>query len=92
MCYSRKRPSINFLGPEERLFPRGSPVGYPAQKVYVYVVFSPLIVDKENWADPGVLWKKAPRAMRAIREKTLETVPFQPYFGCTKSFLEVLSN
>ena len=44
------------------------------------------------WADPGVLWKKAPRAMRAMRGKTLETVPFQPYFGCTKSFLKVLSN
>ena len=42
-------------------------------------------------ADPGVLWKKAPRAMRAMRGKTLETVPFQPYFGCTKSFLKVLS-
>ena len=24
--------------------------------------------------------------------KTLETVPFQPYFGCTESFLKVLSN
>ena len=44
------------------------------------------------WADPGVLWKKAPRAMRAMRGKALETVPFQPYFGCTKSFLKVLSN
>ena len=44
------------------------------------------------WADPGVLWKKAPRAMRAMRGKTLETVPFQPYFGCTESFLKVLSN
>ena len=31
--------------------------------------------------------EKAPRAMRAMRGKTLETVPFQPYFGCTKSFL-----
>ena len=28
--------------------------------------------------------------MRAMRGKTLETVPFQPYFGCTKSFLKVL--
>ena len=37
-----------------------------------------------NWADPGVLWKKALRAMGAMRGKTLETVPFQPYFGCTK--------
>ena len=46
----------------------------------------------ETWADPGVLWKKAPRAMRAMRGKTLETVPFQPYFGCTKSFLKVLSS
>ena len=45
-----------------------------------------------GWADPGVLWKKAPRAMRAMRGKTLETVPFQPYFGCTKSFLKALSN
>ena len=44
------------------------------------------------WADPGVLWKKAPRAMRAMRGKTLETVPFQAYSGCTKSFLKVLSN
>ena len=32
------------------------------------------------------------RAMRAMRGKTLETVPFQPYCGCTKSFLKVLSN
>ena len=47
---------------------------------------------KSYWADPGVLWKKAPRAMRAMRVRALETVPFQPYFGCTKSFLEVLSN
>ena len=49
------------------------------------------------WAGPGVLWKKAPRAMRAMRGNTLETVPFQPYlfqpyFGCTESFLKVLSN
>ena len=40
----------------------------------------------------GVLWKKAPRAMRAMRGKILETAPFQPYFGCTESFLKVLSN
>ena len=49
-------------------------------------------IPKAFWADPGVLWKKAPRAMRAMRGKTLETVPFQPYFGCTRSFLKVLSN
>ena len=30
--------------------------------------------------------------MRAMRGKTLETVTFQPYFGCTKSFLKVLSS
>ena len=35
----------------------------------------------KGWADPEVLWKKAPRAMRAMRGKALETVPFQPYFG-----------
>ena len=29
-----------------------------------------------EWADPGVLWKKAPRAIRAMRGKTLQTVPF----------------
>ena len=29
------------------------------------------------WADPGVLWKKAPRAIRAMRGKTLRTVPFK---------------
>ena len=29
------------------------------------------------WADPGVLWKKAPRAIRAMRGKTLQTVPFK---------------
>ena len=50
------------------------------------------LAQKRVWADPGVLWKKAPRAMRAMRGKTFETVPFQPYFGCTKSFLKVLSN
>ena len=43
-------------------------------------------------ADPGILWKKATRAMRAMRGNTLETVPFQPYFGCTESFLKALSN
>ena len=43
---------------------------------------------KVSWADPGVLWKNAPRATRAMRGKTLETVPFQPYFGCTESFLK----
>ena len=44
MFYSRKGPSINFLGPGKRRFPGpgGSPAGYPARKVYVYVVFSPL--------------------------------------------------
>ena len=41
------------------------------------------LINCQNWGDPGVLWKKAPRAMRAMRGKTLETVPFQPYFGCT---------
>ena len=42
MFYSRKGPSINFLDPGKRRFPEGSPAGYPARKVYVYVVFSPL--------------------------------------------------
>ena len=51
----------------------------------------PFLGSHSEKADPGVLWKKAPRAMRAMRGKTLETVPFQPYFGCTKSFLKVLS-
>ena len=50
------------------------------------------IKEPEIWADPRVLWRKAPRAMRAMRGKTLETVPFQPYFGCTKGFLKVLSS
>ena len=40
MFHSRKGPSINFLGPGKRRFPGGSPAGYPARKVYVYVVFS----------------------------------------------------
>ena len=57
-----------------------------------HISLSPALCILRNWADPGVLWKKAPRAMRAMRGKTLETVPFQPYFGCTKSFLKVLSN
>ena len=43
MFYCRKGPSINFLGPEKRPFPGGSPVGYPAQKVYVHI-FSPLFL------------------------------------------------
>ena len=60
-------------------------------QVTVYILGGFYQVDL-NWADPGVLWKKAPRAMRAMRGKTLETVPFQPYFGCTKSFLKVLSH
>ena len=40
---------------------------------------------------PEYCGKRPPRAMRAMRGKTLETVPFQPWFGCTKSFLKVLS-
>ena len=44
------------------------------------------------WGVPGVLRKRAPRAMGAMRGKTLEAVPFQPYFGCTESFLKVVSN
>ena len=35
-----------------------------------------------------VLWKKAPQSNESYER---ETVPFQPYFGCTKSFLKVLS-
>ena len=30
-----------------------------------------------SWADPGVLWKNAPRAIRGMRGKSLQTVPFQ---------------
>ena len=37
---------------------------------------------------PGVLWKKATRAMRAMRGKAPQTVPFQLYFGCAESFLK----
>ena len=48
MCYTRQRPSINFLGPEKRLFPGGSRDGYLARKVYVYVVFSPLTNGQEE--------------------------------------------
>ena len=50
-----------------------------------------MVIWKYIWAANGVLRKKAPRAMRALRGKTLGTVPFQPYFGCEESFLEVLS-
>ena len=39
-----------------------------------------------GWADPGVLWKKALRAMRAVRGNALETLPFQPYLGAQKKF------
>ena len=41
-------------------------------KVPAWFDFQFLCID--GWADPGVLWKKAPRAMRAMRGKTLETV------------------
>ena len=34
--------------------------------------FSKFFGGAGKWADPGVLWKKAPRAMRAMRGKTLE--------------------
>ena len=52
MFYSRKGPSINFLGPGKRRFPGGSFARYPARKVYVYVVFSPLI-----FCCAGDLWR-----------------------------------
>ena len=39
-----------------------------------------------------MLWRKAIRAMRAMRGNALETAPFQPYSGWTESFLKVLSN
>ena len=77
--------------PRQKVVPRPPP---PKKKAYArdervkVVPFSALYL----WADPGVLWKKAPRAMRAMRGKTLETAPFQPHFECTKSFLKVLSN
>ena len=41
---------------------------------------------------PGVLWKKAARAMRAMRGNGLEALAFQLHFACAESFLEVLSN
>ena len=54
MFYSRNGPSINFLGPGQRRFPRGSPAGYPARKVYVYVVFPPLRTpDRETLPPTG---------------------------------------
>ena len=56
------------------------------------IITAELVSITVEWADPGVLWEKGPKAMRAMRGKTPETVPFQPYFGCTKSFLKVLSN
>ena len=37
--YSRKGSSINFLGPGKRLFPGGSPAGYPAQKFILMLIF-----------------------------------------------------
>ena len=46
----------------------------------------------KDWAPPRVVWKKVTRAMRAMRGNAVETVPFQPSFGYTKSFLEALSN
>ena len=55
-------------------------------RAFVPFSLSLLFPPEKYWADPGVLWKKAPRAMRAMRGKALETVPFQPYFGCRKSF------
>ena len=54
--------------------------------------FDSLDFPKSSGLTPEYCGKKAPRAMRAMRGKALETVPFQPYFGCTKSFLKVLSN
>ena len=47
---------------------------------------------KQTWASPGKLWRKATRAMRAMRGNALYTVPFQPYLGYTESFLKVLSD
>ena len=37
------------------------------------------------WADLGVLWKKAPRAMRAMRGKALEPYHFNRTLGAQKA-------
>ena len=47
---------------------------------------------KEMLADSGLTPEYCGKRMRATRGKALETVPFQPYFGCAESFLKVLSN
>ena len=47
---SRKGLRMNFMGLAKRLFPEGSPAGYPPPKVYVLVVFSPLTkVHAQPW-------------------------------------------
>ena len=37
------------------------------------------------WAARGALRKMATRAMRAMRENALETIPLQPYLGAQKA-------
>ena len=99
----RRRRVLKFLGKKRKrqllrsLLSDPLPEGHPVDRDHFSVVdteffFSFCSVKPALANDPGVLWKKAPRAMRAMRGKTLETVPFQPYFGCTKSFFKVLSN
>ena len=50
--------------------------GCPTKILYVYWFFS-FSITFNFWANPGVLWKKAPRAIRAMRGKTLQTVPLK---------------
>ena len=66
--------------------------GFRSSKKNSFVPKFALQTCQRKWATPRVLWKKATRAIRAMRGKALETVPFQPYFGCTESFLRVLSD
>ena len=66
-------------GPDRIL--AGCPQEYPAPNFLFGLIFHPVgcpgFLAHQNWADPGVLWKKAPRAIRAMRGKTLQTVPFE---------------
>ena len=76
----RSRLLPSFAGSSPPMSPKNSPTS----------LWKSLVLTSVGW--PRSTVEKGPQSNESYERKTLETVPFQPYFECTKSFLKVLSN
>ena len=85
LCSTGKNGNKNLLGPEERLSPGASPAGYPARRVYVYVIFSPLMRIKIRAPPPTpeLLTKDSLSATRSRME-----IPTKNQVSLVRTFLD----